>query len=97
MVAKNTFNQTQGKKVMSDDYKKQNLMTNLHHRMRDAEYNQTDLARCTGIAQPTISRLLSGRGIPNVLVVSRIADALTVDGVKVSVDQLLSSPLGYLD
>ena len=66
MVAKNTFNYTQGKKVMSDDYKKQNLMTNLHHRMRDAEYNQTDLARCTGVAQPTISRLLSGRGIPSV-------------------------------
>jgi transcriptional regulator with XRE-family HTH domain len=51
--------------------------------------NQSDLARRSGLSQPTISRLLSGASIPNVLVIAQMADALAFNDKKVTVDQLL--------
>lgn len=69
--------------------RKKALSRNLHWFMSRKRMNQSDLARKTGLSQPTISRLLSGGSIPNVLVVAQMADALAFKDQKVTVDQLL--------
>ena len=69
--------------------RKEALSLNLHRFMLRKQMNQSDLARRSGLSQPTISRLLSGASIPNVLVIAQMADALAFNDKKVTVDQLL--------
>ena len=75
---------------MNKEVRKKALTINLHRFMAKKRINQSDLSRRTGISQPTISRVLSGKGIPNVLVMAQIADVLGVNGQKVCVDDLIA-------
>ena len=72
--------------------RKQNISRNLVRFMNEKGFSQSNLSRRTLVAQPTIIRLISGTGMPNVLVVARLAEALGVNGQKVTVDHLMMSP-----
>lgn len=78
--------------VRKNANRKQNISRNLVRFMNEKGFSQSNLSRRTLVAQPTISRLISGTAMPNVLVVARLAEALGVNGQKVTVDHLMMSP-----
>lgn len=73
--------QTKDKKKM----RRQVLSRNLASLMTLKQINQSDLARRTGVSQPTISRVLSGLASPSITSTQEIAEYFGV-----SVDYLLT-------
>ena len=66
---------------------KSNVSANLQRLLRDRGLTRTALAQMTGDPLMTISSTVSGKYVPNVALLSRIADALDV-----SIDRLISAP-----
>jgi transcriptional regulator with XRE-family HTH domain len=62
--------QTEAKKIM----RRRVLSRNLHSLMTIKNINQSDLSRQTGVAQPSISRMLSEVSSPRITSVQEIAE-----------------------
>lgn len=73
--------------VATDTEVKSNLSANLHRLLRDRGLTRTALSQMTGDPLMTISSTVAGKHVPNVALLSRIADALDV-----SIDRLISAP-----
>jgi transcriptional regulator with XRE-family HTH domain len=74
-------------KMVTDEIEVNNLAVNLRLSMQEKDWTQLDLERASGIRQPTISGILNKKNVPTIIIVSRLAKALST-----SIDNLLSIP-----
>lgn len=65
------------------------ISRNIRHFMNMQGVSQADLVRLTGEPTNSVSRIVRGLNVPNVVMLARLAEALDV-----SVDQLLAEPSG---
>ena len=73
--------------MLTDSEVLKNLSLNVQRLLADRQMSQSDLARKTGDPQPTISRMLRCQQMPNIAILSRIAEAFDV-----SLDRLVAAP-----
>lgn len=73
--------------MATDGEVKSNVSANLQRLLRDRGLTRTALSQMTGDPLMTISVIVAGKHVPNVALLSRIADALDV-----SIDRLISAP-----
>ncbi|MGD9645552.1 MAG: helix-turn-helix domain-containing protein [Pirellulales bacterium] len=69
--------------VITEDQAKDNIAANLQRLLEARNWSQSDLARATGDAHVTISRIVRGTNVAGVALLARIAEALdvTIDGL----------------
>jgi transcriptional regulator with XRE-family HTH domain len=75
------------KRVLTKEQGLTNIAENLKRIMQDRRLSQSELARKSGIAVMQINRMVRGISLPNVVDLSRVAEALDV-----SLDRLVSPP-----
>ena len=69
--------------MLTEQQAKDNIASYLQRLLESRDWSQSDLARATGDAHVTISRIVRGTNVAGVAVLARIAEALdvTIDGL----------------
>lgn len=73
--------------MLTDNEVSSHIAANIRRLLKARTMSQSELARQTGETQATISRLANGNQLPNVAILSRIADVFDV-----TIDRMIAEP-----